>query len=176
MKSIAVTIRGVSPLLMHAYPMVEIEGLSKMEPREQAGHHLYLDPATGKPYLPGTNIQRGIVAAAAYSKGKGRASLQKIAAATMIVREAACPLTPSDWVVDSRAVVIPATKGRIIRHRARFDDWQSRFTLDYDETLVNNAQARRVVDDLGQRVGLLDFRPEKKGPFGRFMVTGWDAD
>jgi len=32
------------------------------------------------------------------------------------------------------------------------------------------------VDDTGQRVGLLDFRPEKKGPFGRFVVTRWDND
>jgi hypothetical protein len=30
------------------------------------------------------------------------------------------------------------------------------------------------VDDAGQRVGALDFRPEKKGAFGRFVVTHWE--
>ena len=33
----------------------------------------------------------------------------------------------------------------------------------------------RVAGDVSDnsRVGLLDFRPEKKGPFGRFVVTSW---
>ena len=36
-------------------------------------------------------------------------------------------------------------------------------------------ELRQVVDDAGSRCGLLDFRPEKKGPFGRFMVTSWQG-
>jgi len=32
---------------------------------------------------------------------------------------------------------------------------------------------RHIVDDAGSRVGLLDFRPERKGPFGRFIVIEW---
>jgi len=32
-----------------------------------------------------------------------------------------------------------------------------------------------VVDDAGVRVGLLDFRPERKGSFGRFMVVEWKS-
>jgi hypothetical protein len=35
---------------------------------------------------------------------------------------------------------------------------------------------RVIVNDAGSRVGLLDFRPEKKGPFGRFSVIKWDSD
>ena len=35
---------------------------------------------------------------------------------------------------------------------------------------------KAIVDDAGDRVGLLDFRPERKGPFGRFMVTAWKTD
>lgn len=35
--------------------------------------------------------------------------------------------------------------------------------------------ASRIVDDCGTRVGLLDFRPERKGPFGRFVVTKWES-
>ena len=174
MKSILSTITGISPLLHHAFPMVAIDGLEKMEPRQQADYARYRHPDSGASYVPGVNVQSGIVVAAAYSKGKGRSSLQKIAAAAIFVNETYLPITPDDWTVDSRPVVIRATRGRVIRHRPRFDKWSITFTIEYDEILLEQKQVRRIVDDLGQRVGLLDFRPAMRGPFGRFMVTRWD--
>jgi hypothetical protein len=39
--------------------------------------------------------------------------------------------------------------------------------------IVDETRVRRIIDDAGSRVGLLDFRPERKGPFGRFVVTSW---
>lgn len=62
----------------------------------------------------------------------------------------------------------------LLRHRPRLDKWKAAFGLLYDETLMKPEQVRRIVDDCGSRVGLLDFRPERKGPFGRFMVTKWE--
>lgn len=175
MNVVNVAITGVSPLLMHAFPMMETPGLEKRDPKEQAAAGLYLRPDTNTPYIPGPNIQRGLVASAAFSKGKGRSSLQKIIAAAVFVAEPYCDVSPVDWVVDSRPVVIAATKGRIVRHRPRFDQWGTAFSLEYDAVLLSEKQLRAVVDDLGSRVGLLDFRPEKKGPFGRFIVTSWAA-
>ena len=179
MKAIEIKIKGVSPLLMHAYPVEIREGLDKAPPAEQAEFHTYRLPAEngalGPLYVPGVNVQRGLVAAAAYSKGKGRASLQKVAAAAMFVEEGALVLEPQRYTIDSRSVVIPATKGRIMRHRACFPAWELGLTLSYDETLLTEGQVRRIVDDLGQRVGLLDFRPERKGSFGRFIVTAWES-
>jgi hypothetical protein len=70
-------------------------------------------------------------------------------------------------------VVVPATKGRVVRHRPRFDEWRVTYSVEWDETLMTEGQVRRIVDDTGSRVGLLDFRPEKKGPFGRFVVVEW---
>ena len=32
---------------------------------------------------------------------------------------------------------------------------------------------RQIVDDAGKRIGIGDFRPATKGPFGRFAVTVW---
>jgi hypothetical protein len=32
---------------------------------------------------------------------------------------------------------------------------------------------RNLIDDAGSKVGIGDFRPERKGPFGRFKVTSW---
>lgn len=83
------------------------------------------------------------------------------------------PLDLDSYEIDSRPVVIAATKGRILRHRPRFEKWDLTFVIEWDLELLSEKEIRQIVDDAGKRVGLLDFRPEKKGPFGRFVVTSW---
>lgn len=172
-QQVTVELTGTSALLMHAFPMEPIEAIEKKTPAEQAELSAYRDP-DGHLYVPGINVQRALVAAAAYSKGKGRASLQKPVAACVQVSPERLQLPTDKYEIDSRPVVVPATKGRIMRHRPRLNDWVISFTLEYDDTLLTEPQIRRVVDDMGSRVGLLDFRPERKGPFGRSMVTRWE--
>jgi hypothetical protein len=172
-QKVEVTIRGASPLLMHSFPLVPIEALDKKPPVEQAELAAY--KAHEKYYVPGVNVQRCLVSAASYSKGKGRGNLSRVVAACVGVEPEFAVLTPQEYEVDSRPVVVPATKGRILRHRPRFDKWELDLTISFDGDLLTEQQLRRVVDDAGSRVGLLDFRPEKRGPFGRFIVTAWKA-
>lgn len=168
------TIKGISPLLMHAYPMMELpRGWEKWDPKKQAEISEYRDPETGNLYIPGIAIQRCLINAATYSKGKGRASLQKPVAACAIVSPERINLGVKKYTIDSRPVVIPSTKGRIIRHRPRLDKWNCTFELEYDDELLKDEELRQVVDDAGKRVGLLDFRPQCKGSYGRFIVTEW---
>lgn len=174
-RGVNVGLQGVSALLMHRFPEEPIAGLEKKSKGEQAEAGAYRHPKTNELYVPAVAVQRSLVNAAVYSKGKGRASLQKVAAACLIVSPEYLLLGAKKFKVDSRPVVIPATKGRIMRHRPRLDEWAITFLLEYDEVLLSEEQVRRVVDDAGQRVGLLDFRPERKGPFGRFMVSKWEA-
>lgn len=174
-KNATVTLSGESPLLMHAYPMVPIEAIEKKSPEEQAAYSAYRDPDTKELYVPGIAIQRALVAAAAYSKGKGRASLQKVAAACLLVTPERVSLGTKEYTIDTRPVVVPATKGRVLRHRPRLDKWQIKFTLTWDDTLLTATQVRRMVDDMGKLVGLLDFRPATKGPYGRCIVINWNT-
>jgi hypothetical protein len=162
---------------MHVYPMVPIENppIEKRSVEEQAEIAAYRDPETKNLYVPGTNLQRSLVAAAGYSKGKGRATLQKQTAACVFIHPERISLGVKKYEIDSRPVVVPATRGRVIRHRPRLDEWELRFTIEYDESLLTEKQMRQIVDDAGSRVGLLDFRPAKKGPFGRFVVISWKA-
>jgi len=173
-QKISVVIEGTSPLLMHMYPMHQPEGMEKTTPEEQAEISAYRDKVSGQLYIPGVAIQRCLVQAGAYSKGKGRASLQKQVAACVIISPEHCLLGTDIYEIDARAVVIPATKGRIIRYRPRLENWKVNFDLEYDPVLLSATEIRRVVDDAGLRVGLLEYRPEKKGPFGRFMVVEWN--
>jgi hypothetical protein len=172
--SVQVTIKG-DALLMHRYPLDPVVAIEKKPKEEQAEIAAYRCPDTKQLFVPGVNIQRCLVGAATYSKGKGRATLQKIVAACVLVPEERCLLGVKDYAIDSRSVVIKATKGRIVRHRPRVNNWQVSFTILWDPNLLTEAQLRRVVDDAGSLVGLLDFRPECKGPFGRFIVTKWET-
>jgi len=175
-KTIEVEIKGKSPLLMHKFPLVAVEAMEKKTPEEQAEIAVYRNPNNNELYIPAIAIQRALIGGATYSKGKGRASLQKIAAACLLISPDYISLGVEDYQIDSRPVVVPATKGRIIRHRPRLDEWNCRFQLEYEDILLNEKQIRKVVDDTGERVGLLDFRPERKGPFGRFMVITWKSN
>jgi len=175
-KKVHVKLKGISPLLMHSYPMVPIEAIEKKSPEEQAEYSAYRDPETEELYVPGVALQRALVGAATYSKGKKNSSLQKSVAACVFVSPERLSLGVKKYLVDSRPVVIAATKGRIIRHRPRLDHWEIAFDIEWDDTLLTEAQIRRIVEDMCSRVGLLDFRPEKKGPFGRCMVTHWSIN
>ena len=168
-----VVIKGISPLLMHAYPMLKIEALEKRSAEEQAEHAAYRDPE-GYLYIPGINIQRALIAAASFSKGKGRATLQKQVAACVQIRPERCSLGVKDYLIDSRWAVIPSTGARILRHRPRLEEWKVGFEIEYDDVLLKESELRKIVDDAGSRVGILDFRPERKGPFGRFIVVDWN--
>lgn len=176
MRKANVTLKGISALLMHAYPMEPIAGLDKKSKEAQAEYAAYRHPDNEELYVPGVAVQRGLVAAAVFSKGKGRASLQKVVAACVFVSPERISLGRKEYAIDARPVVIPATKGRIIRYRPRLDEWEISFELEWDEELITPEQMRQVVDDMGKRVGLLDFRPERKGPFGRCVVNSWVAD
>ena len=45
-------------------------------------------------------------------------------------------------------------------------------TLDNNE--FSEALLRRVIDKAGSAIGLGDFRPDCKGPFGKYAVVKWE--
>jgi hypothetical protein len=173
-KTVKITIEGISPLLMHRFPMEETGELKNMTPAEQAEIAAYRNPQTGGLYIPGTAVLRALVSAASFTKGKGRMTAQKPAAACLMICGEYLDLGISTFEIDSRPVVIAATKGRVVRHRPRLPKWRVSFDLEYDNDLLSAEHVREIVDNCGRRVGLLDFRPERKGPFGRFVVTNWE--
>ncbi len=184
-KMITVGIEGITPLLMnrfHEDAQIKVEkGTSfsingdRGTPREQATPKLYL--SAGKPVMPGPNFFSCLIEAGKFHKaGKkqvttGRSSLIPAAVSVMEVES---EITPSLWEVDSRPIVNPATKGRRMCHRPRFDVWKTSFTLDVDADMFDPKFVRQIVDDAGLRIGLGDFRPDRKGPFGRFKVVKWE--
>ena len=90
------------------------------------------------------------------------------------------PLTNGDgktplthYIVDSRSIVIPATKGRIMAYRPRFNQWSLRFGLRINETLLECDFVKKLLVEGGEQLGLGAFRAEKGGTFGLFEVVEW---
>jgi len=190
---INVTITGIAPLLMNRFTEASEVAVSggtavtfrgdKGTPREQATPKRYAD-TEGRLYIPGPNIFAAIIAAGTFHKaGKSKLTTMKtsLIPAGMMVDDVVCLLTDAngepltEWEVDSRSVVIPSTGGRIMAHRPRVDAWCSTFTIDVDTTMFTPNMIRSVIDDAGKKIGLGDYRPQRKGPFGRFVVTKWDV-
>lgn len=187
--NIKVEISGESPLLLNKFTdaaMLKIDGgtstisaaADKGTPRERAIERLYLDSA-GKPVIPGPNLYRAIIDAGRFHKaGKEKLTTTKssLIPAGIWLLEMELPIVDGKWEPDVRAVVNPATGGRMVCCRPRFDRWLVKFTLDIDESMFAVSLARALVDDAGRKIGVGDFRPSRKGPFGRFKVTHWKAE
>jgi hypothetical protein len=145
-------------------------------PFEIAEAKIYLG-LKGKPMIPQPNLLRCIVNGGKFHKiGKSQVTTEKksMLYACIDIEGAEIPLIHEQpWRVDTRAVVIPSTGGRILTHRPMFDDWKLKFVLMIDTELMSPKLMRAIVDDAGKRIGLGDFRPDKKGPYGRFVVTLW---
>lgn len=190
---IEVTISSVTPILMNRFTEaneVQVSGGTSVSlrgdkgtPREQAEPKRYAD-TEGRLYIPGPNIFAAIIAAGVFHKaGKRQLTTQKtsLIPAGIMVDDIVCSLTDASgepltaWEVDSRSVVIPSTGGRIMAHRPRVDAWQTTFVLDVDSTMFSPNLVRTLVDDAGKKIGLGDYRPARKGPFGRFVVSRWET-
>jgi len=189
MKVIDVCIKGLTPLLQHRFgEEAEISGekatrtvvRTEETPREKADKVCYRNKE-GEYYMPSTCIHRMLIEAGSNHKLKGSRKSAKyvvsgavqMTADSIIIGNGDGKTPAKDYEVDSRPVVIPSTKGRIMRHRPRFDDWSSSFSLRINEDLLPEDFVHQLLDEGGLQGGIGDFRPQKFGPFGTFLVTEW---
>ncbi len=188
MIEINVTIKGKTPLLCNRFTdaaqMASTSGTrsaltgDKGSPREQAEPKLYTDEK-GKPIIPQPNLYRCIIDAGKFFKnGKSKVTTIKssLIPSCVDLEGLAFPIKHSEaWQVDTRPVRIPATGGRILAHRPCFNDWSLSFTVFLDNEVMSETLFRDIVDKAGSAIGLGDFRPDCKGPFGKFVVTKWTS-
>lgn len=186
MKIIECTIEGTTPLLCNRFTDAAQQAATsgtrlsgngdRGSPREQAEQKLYIGH-DGSPMIPQPNLFRCLIDAGTFFKaGKSKVTTQKssLIPACVEVDGIELPIAHREpWDVDTRAVRIPSTGGRILCHRPAFNDWRLSFTLRVDTDLMSPRLMREIVDAAGRRIGLGDFRPACKGPFGKFVVVAW---
>lgn len=72
-----------------------------------------------------------------------------------------------EYEIDSRSVRIPATKGRVIRHRPFLKEWQAAFTITVHDSGIPEEVIQSALVTAGQEKGVGDYRPR----FGQFMLV-----
>jgi hypothetical protein len=194
--AITVTCRGVTPLLMNRIPPETLEQVRTKAkkpktaqrpavPRDEAIPKLYVTEE-GNPYIPTENLLSCLVAAGQSVRldGKRQVSTAKstVLPAFLSLEERFLPLfvhgsgAVPDWEVDLRAGRNPNGGELVCLVRPRFDEWAFRVTATVDLDEVGLNIARDLFDIAGKRVGLGDFRPSRKGMYGKFVVVGWEEN
>ncbi len=186
MQRFKVRIQGASPLLMHrfseeaqakaAQTIRSAANIKDSLPREEAEKCAYR-LEDGRLYMPSIAVMRSFQGAASNYKQRGtRKSLKYVAAGGFITVGDKMPLDGEvkDFEVFSCPVVIPATKGRVMRHRPKVEQWSITFEVDIDTTVLEASDCKRILEEAGTKVGIGDWRPEKCGPYGRFQVVSWE--
>ncbi len=177
MARIEVTITGVSPLMCSRYPDhgEAIDQSKDRPPRGVCEQKVYRTPDGKKVGIPTDMLYASIIDAGRFHKHKAcKVTTQKtsLVPAGVWMEGDFAVLTPQQWEVDSRSVV-NAKMGRVPCHRPRWDVWKLSFVLLVDTTMFATSFVRKLVDDAGCKCGLGAYRPNRKGPYGRFRVDKW---
>lgn len=181
---------GASPLLMNRMPEDALLNLWRKDrkatgsrgrpdtPRDEAALKLYV--MDGRPYIPAQCFMSALIAAGVFVKLDGKRQIST-AKASMLggmlqVEQHALVLDTPGWEVDIQQGRNPNGGEAVCIIRPRFDRWAFDASVLVDTDQLPLDRYRELFDLAGSRIGLLDFRPAKKGTFGRFKYTRWDTE
>jgi hypothetical protein len=180
--------QGTTPMLIHRATEEALSGNGtrtntvgdREDPRDICEKHVYRLKSKQLAF-PGAAVARMLREAGGSHKSKGsRKSLKYIIPAGVIVIDDLCGLfladrkTPvTDFEVDARPVTIPSTKGRVMRYRARLNEWSFKVGLRINDEILSEDIVRRLMSEGLIQIGLGDYRPEKGGSFGTSDLVEW---
>lgn len=193
MNTLQLKITGIRPLVMHnglladptnpfviAIKKITTKGSKKMT---EADHRerdrlewlggLYWSDQCGL-FIPSDNIERCV------QEGGKKSRIGKDVQAAVFVAEPEVPILHDEIGKKAKETLfedaeqrftlrkgVKVQLARIIRIRPMIPTgWTANFTLEYDETIINQSNLLQSVVDAGALVGLGDWRPK----FGRFTV------
>lgn len=178
MKKYEVEITGITPLLQnkpedYGFDEQWIEKKANNDWEKEALKKLYID-SEGTIYQPSNHIERAMIEGGkkVKVKGQGKATYSKLFGSMVSIKEFELVHQNQTYEIFKALVVIPSTKGRIMRYRPMFTDWKLSFTIESEDEIAKDA-LKEVLEITGKYVGIGDWRPEKKGKYGKFQVTSF---
>jgi hypothetical protein len=180
---VAVRIVGETPLLMNNPASMALQdGARKVvpTPEEEAASKAYWADDRSTLVIWSEHLHRAMLNAAKPYRVEGsrRTKLAPLLAGCIEIEPAHIPLRTTAYEIDLRSVVIRGS-GRVVRARPKVWPWDAEFSIFYEAKelgrIVVGGTLREVLERAGRLVGILDFRPEKGGRFGKFRVDRWDV-
>ena len=181
MKIVEVTIKGISPLLMNRPDLLDIsdkakEKLAGLDLSNQQFEQKQYRNVDGKLYIPETHLKSALISGgkSIKVKGKGKATYSKILGYAAVVEPAEILHKKTKLEKFIVLAVNPNTKGRNALTRPMLREWEADFRVEYEDDEIPEEVLKLALDNAGKRVGIGDWRPEKKGVYGRFIVTRFE--
>lgn len=176
MKQINVTIKGIAPILQHKMSLAQETQLASKTKKvagqgKQDNPEEYLYIVNGVICQPAEHILQAIIKQLSNYKiqGKGKKTYKEIGKGALNIKPEFIEHKNQNWEIDSRTVVIPATRGRAVRLRPKFNEWELDFVVEVWNDELPLEVVKCALEDAGRESGLGDYRPR----FGRFMVTSF---
>ena len=172
MYKVDVEIKGITPLLMHRFlenePKPEKRG-EDIENEEIAEHRLYKNDK-GEVIVPNEWIIRAMFKVASDFKVEGmrKKTMKSLLPGNIYIEPEAIKIEPQKWAVDKRTVVIPSTRGRVMRFRPKFENWKLSFKVLVMDDRIKPEILHHILEEAGRRSGIGDGRSIG---FGRFIVS-----
>lgn len=176
-----VTIVGKSPLIQHAWTekakrqIRDKQGGKKTKNREARDPKAEFTGATwrmpdGRPAIPAGAIAAAMVNAAHKDLGIEKTLVRK--AVFILPEDKASNLLPliADEPVMREDMVRIGAGTSDLRYRPMFENWEVTFMVEFDPDLMQPADIINLLNKAGFGVGLLEWRPQRGGDFGRFEV------
>src|SRR3990172_2260379 len=188
----SVHIRGIAPILFNRFPEEDnredkskakkaaqgadgqvYQSLYWLKPMTQdafvksvtkSGH--YKIPA-GSIYQTSEHILGAMVKAGGVFKLEGKKTYKDVVKGGFFVEPMKIPHLKIDLQKDWRPVLIPATRGRVMKGRGRLDDWELKFDLVCIDPRAGKQEVVEILKYAGSYVGIGDYRPR----YGRFEVV-----
>lgn len=198
MKNIKIVVKGTTPLLMNRMSEDTLQKLllgptakgskTRQRPastRDEATGKVYTT-SDGKPYLPAENLLACLIEAGKFVRLDAKRQVSTAKATLLpafltlndkflLLLNPEKPGEAPTWEVDLRQGKNPNGGEAVCICRPRFDVWGFEADVQIDTDEIPEATIRTLWDHAGKRVGLGDFRPQRRGMFGQFRVDRWEA-
>ena len=113
------------------------------------------------------HILGAMIKAGSNFKLEGKKTYKDLVKGGFFVEPMQIPHIKTDLQKDWRPVLIPATRGRVMKGRGRLDDWELKFDLVCVDPRANKQEVLEILKYAGSYVGIGDYRPR----YGRFEVV-----
>lgn len=170
-----IRIIGITPLIQnkpeeYGFDAQWVEKKATTDVEGEALKKLYVGKGE-KIIQPAVHIERALIEAGKKIriKGQGKATYSKLFGSMLSVEPNDILHEVQEFEIFKALVVIPSTKGRVLRCRPILNNWALTFNVTYD-TEIDPQTILEALRIAGRYVGVGDWRPEKKGKYGKFEL------
>jgi hypothetical protein len=187
MKEYLVKVSSVTPYLQHRMDDVKLEqwvkqrgpiyeryDISSPEIVADFHSHIQFDGEVKNYFIPSDHFRISMIESGKMVKGKvggATKSMSNVVAAMFNITPFQIPLPRWDQF-DKRSAVNRNIKGRVIVIRPQWNKWNLEFTLLVDEDSIQTEMVEKIITYSGKYIGIGSYRPQNKGPFGRYKLDG----